>query len=110
MREQIIAELEGQSDGVRKAKKIEGATALRPLRPLSIVPQSFLRFPAQSGREDKPGNLAWQVNSSGFLVESCARLCKTQEHFNPNIGQGGITDWQPKGQLLLPAMRFQETF
>jgi len=29
-------------------KNIEGATALRLLRPLSIVPLSFLGFPAQS--------------------------------------------------------------
>jgi hypothetical protein len=36
------------------AKKFEGATALRPLRPLSIVPLSCLGFPAQSVRETNP--------------------------------------------------------
>jgi hypothetical protein len=30
-------------------KKIEGATAVKLLRPLSIEPQSFLRFSVQSG-------------------------------------------------------------
>src|SRR5437667_1874917 len=58
-------------------KKIEGATALRPLRPLSIVPLSFLGFAAQSGGERKPGRFSWQEESEGLAVESCARLCKT---------------------------------
>lgn len=53
-------------------QNIEGATALRPLRPLLIVPLSFLGFPAQSGRDDKPGFTAMQEESASFLVESCA--------------------------------------
>ena len=39
-------------------KNIEGATALRLLRPLSIVPLSFLGFPAQSGRDNKPSTFS----------------------------------------------------
>jgi len=50
---------------------------LRPLRPLSIVPLSFLGFPAQSGRESRPGRFSWQEESESWAVESCARLCKT---------------------------------
>jgi hypothetical protein len=61
---------------VAEAKKIEGATALRLLRPLSIVPLSFLGFPAQSGREHKPAVFSWQEESASFPVESCAWLCK----------------------------------
>src|SRR5207249_3008450 len=48
-----------------------------PLRPLSIVPLSFLGFPAQSGRESRPGRFSWQEESESWAVESCARLCKT---------------------------------
>src|SRR5215472_2742876 len=65
-----------QNRGERRAKNIEGATALRPLRPRSIVPLSFLGFPAQSERQTKPRPLSWQENFVISTVESCARLCK----------------------------------
>jgi hypothetical protein len=41
------------------------------------VPQSFLRFPAQSGSKDKPVVATWQEVYESSLVESCARLCKS---------------------------------
>ena len=71
-------------------KNIEGATALRLLRPLSIVPLSFLGFPAQSVFDDKPGLFSWQAKSAGFSVESCARLCKiwTVEEGNEKATRG----------------------
>jgi hypothetical protein len=70
-----------------RPKKIEGATALRPLRPLSIVPQSFLRFPAQPARESSPAAFSWQEESENSTVESCARLWKIP---NPKDGNWKI--------------------
>ena len=57
-------------------KKIEGAAAFRPVRPLSIVPLSFLRFPAQSGSKHRFCFSHWQATFERSLVERCALLCK----------------------------------
>src|SRR5215472_10962032 len=59
----------GLSDRAKNgSKKIEGATASRPLRPLLIVPLSFLGSPAQSVRETRPGRFSWQEESKSLAV------------------------------------------
>src|SRR5215467_1017616 len=93
--------LQSRKDGGRLTKNIEGETALRPLRPRSIVPLSFLRFPAQSERDDKPIHFFWQAKSEISTVESCAHLCKKAAGGSSVIG---LTNTVNLGTLLAPAI------